>query len=276
MLEIPEAYVLGKQLCEKIQGKEIVDLVVDDSPHKYAWYCGNPKDYGFLLLGKTFSSAIGYGGMVELNFEDTILLFADGVNLRYHQDGTRLPKKHQLLIKFQDGSFLSASVQMYGGLWSFKEGDFDNIYYELARERPSPLTSSFDHSYFMKLFDPPEVKRLSLKAFLATEQRIPGLGNGVLQDILYIAKLHPKQKVKTLSNDENNRLFDSLKKTLAEMAHQGGRDTEKDLLNQQGGYETRVSRKTLHQPCSICGSLIKKASYMGGTIYFCDGCQVLS
>lgn|GEM_PF-2077218 len=30
------------------------------------------------------------------------------------------------------------------------------------------------------------------KAFLATEQRIPGLGNGVLQDILWTARIHPK------------------------------------------------------------------------------------
>jgi hypothetical protein len=34
-----------------------------------------------------------------------------------------------------------------------------------------------------------EVKKLSLKALLATEQRIPGLGNGVLQDILFKARM---------------------------------------------------------------------------------------
>jgi formamidopyrimidine-DNA glycosylase len=43
---------------------------------------------------------------------------------------------------------------------------------------------------------------LSAKAFLATEQRIPGLGNGVLQDILFTAGIHPKRKMAAISEEE--------------------------------------------------------------------------
>jgi formamidopyrimidine-DNA glycosylase len=55
-----------------------------------------------------------------------------------------------------------------------------------------------------RLLSPDAVQKLSLKAALATEQRIPGLGNGSLQDILWQAHLHPKRKTNTLSDEEDS------------------------------------------------------------------------
>jgi formamidopyrimidine-DNA glycosylase len=112
-----------------------------------------------------------------------------------------------------------------------------------------------------------------MKAFLATQQRIPGLGNGVLQDILYVACLHPKRKVALLNAEEKERLFRSVKATLSEMADCGGRDTERDLFGKPGGYVTRASKNTAGQPCPVCGSVIRKEAYLGGSIYFCPRCQ---
>ena len=162
---------------------------------------------------------------------------------------------------------------MYGGLWCFKEGEFHNPYYNTARCKPSPLSDRFDGAYFDCLITAPEVQKLSAKAFLATEQRIPGLGNGVLQDILYIARIHPKRRIDTLTNDERKALFHSVKSTLKEMTIQGGRDTTKDLFGRPGRYQTKLSQATVGKPCPVCGGTILKQAYMGGSIYFCDGCQ---
>jgi formamidopyrimidine-DNA glycosylase len=114
---------------------------------------------------------------------------------------------------------------------------------------------------------------LSLKAFLATEQRIPGLGNGVLQDILFNAKMHPKKKAGVLSTNDQQVLFDSIKNTLSEMMAKGGRDTENDLLGKPGAYKTKLSKNTAGQPCPVCRTLIKKEAYLGGSIYYCARCQ---
>jgi formamidopyrimidine-DNA glycosylase len=105
--------------------------------------------------------------------------------------------------------------------------------------------------------------------------RIPGLGNGVLQDILFNAGIHPKKKVKTFSGKDKEKLFDSVKATLAEMTMLGGRDTERDLFGCFGGYKTKLSRNTAGKPCPVCGSIIKKEAYLGGSIYFCEECQKL-
>ena len=211
--------------------------------------------------------------MVEIRADDAIVLFSDGVVLRFHTRNEQRPGKHQLLIEFEDGTAISASVQMYGGLWCFQEGEFDNPYYDAARLKPSPLSDGFDWSYFERLITADEIQKLSAKAFLATEQRIPGLGNGVLQDILYKAGIHPKRRISTLTDNERETLFNSVKSILKEMTTQGGRDTTRDLFGIPGGYSTRLSQATFDKSCPVCGGTIVKQSYMGGSIYFCDGCQ---
>ena len=272
MLEIPEAAVMARQLNKTISQKNIRYVIAAHNPHGFAWYSCDPASYSDMLLGKTVGTAVNLGGMLNIQVEDVSLLFADGVNLRFHPDPAEQPSKHQLLIEFEDATSLSASVAMYGGLWCFPEGSNDNPYYLGARDKPSPLSNGFNEDYFFGLFQP-ELENLLLKAFLATQQRIPGLGNGVLQDILYQARLHPKRNVASLGQEARCELFQAVKTTLREMTDHGGRDTEKDLYGNMGGYLTQVSKNTVGKTCPCCGATLQKQAYMGGSIYFCPGCQ---
>lgn len=275
MLELPEASNIARQIGDALKGKRIARVVAGYSPHKFAWYYGDPEKFDDLLIGKTIDRAGSYGGLVEIKAGGACILFCDGAGLRFHPENAKRAPKHQLLIEFEDASALSASVQMYGGLGAFGEGELDNPYYLVAREKPSPLSNEFDEEYFIRMIDRPELQKLSAKAFLATEQRIPGLGNGVLQDILYNASIHPKQKINKLTQVEKEGLYKSVKETLAAMTAQGGRDTEKDLYGQPGGYITQMSKNTAGSTCSRCGAGIKKENYLGGSIYYCEGCQKL-
>jgi formamidopyrimidine-DNA glycosylase len=148
----------------------------------------------------------------------------------------------------------------------------DNFYYTAAKNSVSPLSDAFDYTFFQTLFDEKSLK-MSAKAFLATEQRIPGLGNGVLQDILLNAKTHPKKKMNTLSEHQQSKVFDSVKTTLAAMTDSGGRDTERDLFGNQGGYSSKLSKNNTTMLCPDCGGIVKKEAYMGGSVYFCVSCQ---
>lgn len=272
MLEIPESRVIVKQLNDTIKGKTIKSVEANKSPHKFAWYFGNPEDYDELLAGKKVGISKARGGMVEMQVEDCTVLFADGAAIKYYENSENAPGKHQLYIEFTDNSALVATIQMYGGLWAYREGQNDNPYYLGACNKPSPLTDEFSYEYFQSLYTD-ALKDKSVKAFLATEQRIPGLGNGVLQDILFQAGLHPKRKMHTLSKDEFRKTYDTVLYVLKNMIELGGRDTEKDLFGNAGGYMTYMSKKTYGQPCTKCGYEIHKESYMGGTVYFCDHCQ---
>jgi formamidopyrimidine-DNA glycosylase len=273
MLELVEARVLAEQFNKTVSGKRIKKVITGQSPHKFAFFHGDPLKYNELLSGKQVSKAVPNGGQLELEIDDVFLVFGDGVALQYHEPNVKLPLKHQMLIEFEDASALSASVQMYGFIWCFKEGEFDNPYYLVAKEKPSPLSDSFDQEYFHNILSASGMEKLSAKAFLATEQRIPGIGNGVLQDILYNAGVHPKRKLRTMTKEDEDKLFSSIKNTLSDMINKGGRDTEKDLYGKSGGYQTKVSKYTVDKPCPVCKSIIKKEAYLGGSIYYCEGCQ---
>jgi formamidopyrimidine-DNA glycosylase len=273
MIEIPEAQVIAEQLIRTVKGKRMSSVVAAASPHKFTWYFGDPADYPLLLEGRTIDGAAAYSSRIEIEMGELILHLADGASPRYYGRGEKLPVKHQLLLEFEDGSALVCTVAMYGGIWCFKKGEFDdNIYARAAKEAVPVLSDGFNFDYFLTLLDEKGLK-MSAKAFLATEQRIPGLGNGVLQDILLNAKIHPKKKMNTLSKGQIRGMFDSLKSTLAEMRALGGRDTERDLFGNYGGYRTKLSKNTVSMLCPNCGGPVKKENYLGGSIYYCDMCQ---
>ncbi len=273
MIELPEGIVLAKQLEGTLRGKKIISVKANASPHKLAWFNGDPATYETLFAGRTVDGAFSYGGKLHIKLSGGAgFMFCDGVNLRYYAGEAELPKKHQLLLAFDDGSYLAGTVQMYGGIYGYL-GALDNVYDRLAREKPDVLSDSFTLDYFLSLRDGALKPKHSAKAFLATEQRIPGLGNGVVQDILYNAGISPKRDIATLTPDETARLYDSVRLIIADIIKGGGRNVEKDLYGNPGGYETVMSANTYMFPCPRCGGGIKKEAYMGGSVYYCPACQ---
>lgn len=274
MLELPESMTVAKQLRETLLGKQIVKVVAAGTPHKFAFFFGEPEAYVGLLTGKTIDQATEYGGFVEIEVGQARILLGDGINIRYFKPGENLPQKHQLWLTLDDDSALMCTAQMYGGVWAYEDGQNDNSYYLVAKEKPSPLSDAFDEAWFDSILKAAK-PNLSAKALLATEQRIPGLGNGSLQDILFKTKINPKRKRSTLSDKECEALFLEVKQSLKQMADQGGRDTEKNIFGCNGGYKTILSKNTWKSPCPNCGGQIVKQAYLGGSVYYCPSCQRL-
>ena len=270
MIELPEVHVLSEQINKTLAGKTIKSAEANTHPHTYAWYTGDPAAYDEMLTGQKITEArldIGDGSNVEMVCGDMLLSISTPI--KYHAPGHKLPKSHQLLLEFEDESHMSCTVQMWGSMLCVPFSQRPQ-----GERLPTPFEDAFDEAYFESLIN--SVKpSVSAKALLATEQRIPGLGNGALQDILFNARIHPKRKVEALKNEDRERLFLNLKATLKDMRDHGGRDTEKDLFNQHGGYKTILSKSTLPLPCPVCGGGLVRQAFLGGNIYFCPGCQPL-
>lgn len=273
MIELPEALTLARELNAAVSGKTVAGVKPPTKAHRFCWFNGEPASYDERLKGCTAESAEGFGIYVELCFSRGMkLCFNDGVNVRLINEADA-PKDHQLLIVFDDGMALSFTVAMYGGI-ILHGGEYDNEYYIKSREALSPFTEEFK-AYYRKLYLQSSPK-LSAKAFLATEQRFPGIGNGVAQDILFSAGIHPKRKIGTMTEAEHERLLSCIVSVLRSMCALGGRDTEKDLHGCNGGYKTLMSKNTLTTGCPVCGGEITKEAYLGGSVYYCPGCQPLN
>lgn len=274
MLEIPESKTISKQTGNTLTGKKIAEVFTATQKHKFAFFHGDPAGYDKLLTGRQVKSTKGHGMFVDIYCdEDVCITISEGTNMRYYTSSEQPPEKYQLLIVFEDGSFAACTVAMYGGIWA-KKGMFDNPYYQGSLNSISPLDDEFDELYFDNIFNN-ATENASMKALLATKQRIPGLGNGVLHDILFNAHLHPKRKKSTVNDSRKAELFHSLKITLRKMTDLGGRDTERDFFGNFGGYETILSKNTVKNPCPNCGDAIVKEAYLGGAVYYCPDCQPL-
>ncbi len=271
MIELPEALTLSRQLSDTVTGKVISRVLPPTKPHKFCWWNGDPADYEKQLVGSHVKSAEGFGIYAQLTFSNGKLLCVnDGVNVRLIDD--TLPKDYQLAVCFNDCTSLVFTVAMYGGI-VVHDDYYDNEYYLKNRAYTSPFSSEFE-CIFNERFNGCK-PTLSAKAFLATEQRFPGIGNGVVQDILFAAKINPKRKLQTLDSGDRERLLSCTVSVLREMVDMGGRDTEKDIFGNPGGYRTKMSKNTIASGCPACGGEIVKEAYLGGSVYYCPVCQKL-
>ena len=150
MLEYPESHILASQINSALKNRKIVRVIANSSPHKFAWFNGSSSQYPALLKDRTIKSATAFGGMVEIDFDGIYLVIGDGTNLSWHSNSKNIPIKHQLLLELDDHSTITCSVQMYGGIWAFKEGAFNNPYY-LGSKKAIPLDASdFTLEYFLE------------------------------------------------------------------------------------------------------------------------------
>jgi len=273
MIELPEARTIARDLRKEIVGKEIVDVLGNFTDHKFTFYYDDPNKYKEQLVGKEVTAVIDRNFYVEIEIADYKLIMRDGANIRYYNNQDKLPAKSKLLLVFSDGSCLNVTTSMYCFICVFSNNEnLDNKYYYLDVNGIGALDEEFTFEYFKSLLNESTIK-LSLKAFLATEQRILGIGNGVVQDILFNAKLHPKRKMKTLSEDDTSILYNAVRNTLKEMVVKGARDTEKNIYGVNGGYKTILSSKNYKENCPVCKGVVTKENYLGGSIYYCGFCQ---
>jgi formamidopyrimidine-DNA glycosylase len=274
MIELPEAVTLARDASKALDGRTVISVVANAAPHRQAWFLGDPSAYPALLGGATFRAAQAHGGFVELDAGTVQLLVAEDVGVRLWPAGAARPQRHQLLLELDDGSALTVTVRLYGGIWAHRSRDgFDDPYFARAKTAPSPLSGAFDGDYFDGLTDVDAHRGLSLKALLAAGQRVPGLGNGVLQDVLFAARLHPRRLVASLDGEERARLFEAVTGVLCQMTRNRGRDSERDLFGEPGRYRTTLGRHAVGRACPCCGATIVKEQYLGGAVYACPCCQ---
>ncbi|MDP3129723.1 MAG: hypothetical protein Q8N15_00165 [Bacillota bacterium] len=267
MIEIGEAYVLARQMEDALTGKRVASASFLEAPHKFCWV-DDPVSAVSLLSGNTVFGAEQRGGRVILRFADGLLLaIGEDVSVRF-EDPRR--EKTQMLLTFTDGSVLTARVRLYGFLSVGTEAQLrENPYHAANFDRPHPLHPAFTREHFYNLAG--ENCGLTLKGLLATKQNIPGVGNGTLHDILFLAGLRPMTKVSVLREEQLSALFDALVATVRAVAAAGGRSSFTDLFGNKGMYRELTGRTDGY--CPVCGSAITVKTYMGGKVRFCPTCQ---
>lgn len=278
MLEYPEVCTIVKQMNAVLPGKIIKLVKFTGLERKFVFSKQTQSEFEERLSGKAITHVEACGNHLFIYSEEgPVLNIGDtGGKLLFHESGASLPKKYDLLIGFQDGSALTHSVQMWGFLNTYTTVEEAEAHQQhILEEAREPFEERVALEGFLDwLHDWVEAPKVNAKKFIISRKYITGLGNGYTQDILWKAKLHPRRKMNTVTNEEAGQLFHAIQEVVKDAVDHNGRSTERDFFNQPGHYEVKMGRKTLGTSCTVCGTQIIKFSFEGGACYICPSCQV--
>ena len=274
MIEMPEAYVISHQMDETLSGKTIQRFARGPLVHKFLWLNRPEEEMHRMMAGQTVKGASSYGRSMYLRLGDAYMLWMGEMGGRwlYHPAGQAGPEKYHVRLDFTDGSALTYLMQMWGFINLLEQAEFN--------ERPRkevgipPLSEAFTFERFDQMLEAyPDKAKKGVKGFLVTSQHVNGIGNSYLQDILFQARLHPARKIPTLTAEERGRLHTAIQSVMLAAISLGGREDERDLFNQPGGYERVMDSHAAGQHCPVCHNTVERIAYLGGACYICPQCQ---
>jgi formamidopyrimidine-DNA glycosylase len=274
MIELPEALVIAQQMKE-LKGKRIAYGNRGNAVHRFAFSSGSSAEYEAIFKGRRMGATEGHGSAILalIKPDYVLVLGGGGERILFHQEERTLPKKHHLLLHFEDSTYLTVTVQGWGNTLLLPQAEA-GTHPHVQKDRISPLNDAFTWDYFRRLFDLVDKdSAASIKYFIISEPGVWGIGNGYLQDILFRAGIHPRRKVIDVRERERRVLYDAIVGTLRQAVALDGSDTERDLYGNRGGYMSILNSKAKGQPCPECGTLIEKIQYLGGSCYLCPNCQ---
>ena len=144
----------------------------------------------------------------------------------------------------------------------------------IAHIAPDPVEPAFDPGAFAARLTR---RRTGVKRALLDQSLISGVGNIYADEALWRARLHWARPTETLNRGEVSRLLEAVRGVLTEALRAGGTSFDSLYVNVNGesGYFDRSLQVygRAGEPCSRCGTPIRRDSFMNRSAYSCPHCQ---
>lgn len=271
-MELPELTILSRQMQKELVGKRISKAEI-----------ANPKclnmpyeKFRKTVVGKTIRSVESRGKWLFIKLDlGHFLLFNPGmgVDVIHFKLDDKLPEKYHIKFTLDDKTGFTIRVWWFCYLHLMSENKLGE-HKLTAKLGITPLDKRFTLDCFRQLLNK---KRGYIKSFLLDQKNIAGIGNVYIQDILFNAKLHPKRKIPSLTNNEIETLYKSIKSVLKESIELCGLSYEKDFYGNKGGYgkqQFKIAYKP-GKPCPTCQTTIQKIKTGSTSNFICPSCQPL-
>ncbi|TMK61684.1 MAG: bifunctional DNA-formamidopyrimidine glycosylase/DNA-(apurinic or apyrimidinic site) lyase [Actinobacteria bacterium] len=142
-----------------------------------------------------------------------------------------------------------------------------------ARLGPEPLDAGFTTDILRAMA---AGRRVPVKAFLLSQERIAGVGNIYADEALWRARIHPLRPVGTLKRAQLEALRHAVVQSLEAGIDARGASID-DFRHPDGARGSFQDRFLVHrregEPCPRCGRAIVKLRAAGRGTYVCEGCQ---
>ena len=284
MIDMAEARVIADQIAEHLLGKRIAGAELGEKKkrsYRDAYLLRvKPEVFRERLEGTTLSDAYAKYRHVCLETDGGAGMDVWDVygKILYIEAGAKVPGNPPITLLFDDGSRLIVLPGVWGAMRLASNEDLRAFRDASDAEILDATSEAFTVEALRGLIVRDAFQKSTVKEVIARHGSpgIVGMMGAYNQEALYRARIHPKRKAKTLSDDELAALHGAIQGVVRDAIAAGGRASERDLFDRPGGWAPTVSRATEGTPCPACGALIAEVKLGGGGKYYmCPGCQVL-
>ncbi len=277
MPELPEVEVVRKGLEAHVVGRPIVSVEVLH-PRPVRRHAAGPADFEARLTGRRFTAAHRRGKYLWLSLDNGDALLGHlGMSGQMLVQPPGVPDERNLRVRFHlagspEVELRFVDQRMFGGLAISDGGAV--VPPEIAHIARDPLDAEFDDDAFVA-----RVRRSQsgIKRILLNQSVVSGVGNIYADEGLWLARVHGERVGAKLRRADVQRVLAGCREVMLAALGQGG--TSFDALyvniNGQSGYFDRslevYGREA--EPCSRCGTPIRRISFMNRSSYFCPVCQ---
>ena len=298
MPELPEVEVVRTGLEAHVLGRSIVNVDVLH-PRPVRRHLAGPVDFAARLTGRTFTAVHRRGKYLWLSLDNGDALLGHlGMSGQMLVQPPGVPDETHLRVRFllgvpdspvqsaprhagdegpnardyQELELRFVDQRMFGGL-AVSEGGAD-LPPEIAHIARDPLDAEFDDDAFVSRV---RRSRSGIKRILLNQGIVSGVGNIYADEGLWQARVHGERLGSRLRGPDVRRVLAGCRDVMLSALGQGG--TSFDALyvnvNGQSGYFDRslevYGREA--EPCSRCGTPIRRIIFMNRSSYFCPVCQ---
>jgi formamidopyrimidine-DNA glycosylase len=241
---------MGPAVGRRIEAVEVLDRVMLRN--------SSPQAIARALKGRRFAEPRRHGKwLLAPAGEATVLMHFGMTGLLdwAPRDADRHPHD-RLVFVCRGGELRYRNMRKFGGVW-------------LALSRPEEVTgplgpdaAGLDHDAFRALIDR---RRGGVKAALMDQRLIAGLGNLMVDETLWRARVNPRAEVHRMSSRRLDAVYEAMEEVVRESIPTG-------RVPGFEGWLTGV-RDQRDAECPRCGAGLRKATVAGRTTCWCPRCQ---
>ncbi|QJW87922.1 DNA-formamidopyrimidine glycosylase [Spirosoma taeanense] len=271
MPELPEVEIRRQYLETSSLYQAIEHIKVEDKKLL-------TTDYATLsstLIGRSFTGTrrIGKNLFVFTDQPDVIVHMHFGMtgDLEYYHSSVDRPRFARIVFEFSNGfnlGFLCPRKFERVGL-------VDNVEAFLQRKKigKDGLDISLD-----QLTERVRSKKSQIKPVLLDQSVVAGLGNWIVDEVLFQAYVHPEQRANTLNNEQMLRLHEAIRLVLETAIRYEAtyRDFPNSfLIHVREWDDSPYDDVEAHKYCPRCQTRIERSVVGGRTTFFCPNEQVI-
>jgi formamidopyrimidine-DNA glycosylase len=220
-----------------------------------------PEELDRALRGHRFQGPRRHGKWLLAGTDGPVLLLHFGMtgDLIWSGDEPERHRHDRLILHLDEGELRYRDLRRFGGAWlALDAAGLANVTGPLG---PDALDVS--RAEFLRLL---ERRRGGVKAALMDQSLVAGVGNLLADEVLWQAKLHPRERVQVLDAAARRALFQTLHRVLRRAVdHVDSLERERRWLNPVRGLPGAT--------CPRCRTPLERTVAAGRTTYLCPTCQ---